>query len=155
MGLFNKGENAAIGIKRALNKYGIQANVDVFKGMILAVAENVGYKGTELSVTWQNRKSIDVMFHLGSDPSSYHTLSDFAENYNEDNSPFSKVTLCEKSQVLDREINKAWIEGCVPASSCKDSAEEAELFLDIILEDIFVTHKDVISRLFKTMKEGL
>lgn len=65
------------------------------------------------------------------------------------------MTLCEKSQILDRQINKAWIEGCVPASSCRDNAEEAELFLDMILEDIFVTHKDVLTRLFRTMKEGL
>ena len=94
------------------------------------------------------RKNLELEFKLGTDPRFYQALSDFVKSYNDSQPPFSRAELGDPEKAHRTEYHNAWIEGYVPGAKVSDNAEEAELFLDIILEDIFVTHASLLRNLF-------
>jgi len=151
MGLFNKGEDAANGIRRSLRKRGISADVTVYKGEAYATAEDVFAPGTELFISWA-RKELSVTFSLGTNPALYSLSTGLVSEYNASGAPFSRAAMCQPSQVNSRDYHKVWIDGFMPGASIADKTDEVETFLDMILEDIFDTHASVMKRLFINAK---
>ena len=150
MGLFNKGENAAEGIRRSLRKRGIKADFTVARGMAYASAEDVGAPGTEFSVTWMNKR-LTVEFKLGTKSALYELSRDLVARYNATSPAVSHADLCALSNARNPGYHKAFIEGEI-ASTVADKADEVELFLDMILEDIFDTHADIIKLFYLNLK---
>ncbi|MBQ9116837.1 MAG: hypothetical protein IJY04_07410 [Clostridia bacterium] len=146
MGWFNRGAKAAEGIRKSLEKYGITADIDLREGCVFAVAYDVIFDGSELSISLV-RKNLELEFKLGTDPRFYQALSDFVTSYNDSQPPFSRAELGDPEKAHRPEYHNAWIEGYVPGARVSDNAEEAKLFLDIILEDIFVTHASLLRSL--------
>ena len=147
----NKGENVAEGMRRVLDKYGIQADVKIQNGCVYATAWDHGCKGTELVISWVKRE-LTLEFKLGTSAAYYEIMSGFVRKYNDIPSGFSIAVLCPDERVGDPDVNKAWVEGFVPAAIVSDKVEEAELFLDIILEDVFVTHAVPLGELYEEIR---
>ena len=136
MGLFNKGEDAAVGIRRALKKRGIQAQISVYGGTVTATAENIFVNDTALNVFWSN-KELTVEYLLGSKPGNYLPMQDHVRKYNECNPTYSRAEMCAPENATNPACYKMIVTGSIPALKVADKASEAESFLEMILEDIF------------------
>ena len=146
MGLFNKGEGAANGIRQALSKRGIRATIDCFSGIVTASATNSLSNDTTLEICWDN-KELTVEFMLGSDPGHYRGMLEYVKQYNETQPVYSKAELCHPQNINEPACYKFIISGSIPGAKVADKANEVEFFLDMILEEIFDERADLIKKL--------